>query len=78
MYSSADLKDNTTFEIIKFTRLNKLDLGLKIVYRLTKLIATIPSTKIFSTLKIIKIYCRSIQGQNRLFISRILSIEKKY
>jgi len=50
---------------------NKLDLGLKEVYKLAKLIATIPSItasaeRTFSALKRIKKYCRSTQGQDRL------------
>lgn len=82
LYSSADFKDKPIFEIIKFMRLNKLDLGLKETYKLAKLIATIPSTtaseeRTFSALKRIKTYCRSTQGQDRLSSLGILSIEKK-
>ncbi|KAF0715097.1 zinc finger MYM-type protein 1-like [Aphis craccivora] len=82
LYSSEDFKNKPIFEIIKFMNLNKLDLGLKEVYKLAKLIATIPSTtasaeRSFSALKRIKTYCRSTQGQDRLSSLAILSIEKK-
>ncbi|KAL4141345.1 hypothetical protein QTP88_004000 [Uroleucon formosanum] len=82
LYSSEDFKNKPIFEIIKFMNLNKLDLGLKEVYKLATLIATIPSTtasaeRSFSALKRIKTYCRSTQGQDRLSSLAILSIEKK-
>lgn len=82
LYSSEDFKDKPIFEMIKFMRLNKLDLGLKEAYKLAKLIATIPSTtasaeRTFSALKRIKTYCRSTQGQGRLSSLGMLSIEKK-
>lgn len=52
-------KDKPIFEIIKFMRLNNLDLGLKEAYKLAKLLATIPSTtapaeRKFSALRRIK------------------------
>jgi len=67
LYSSEDFKNKPIFEIIEFVNLNKLDLGLKEVYKLAKLIVTIPSTtasaeRSFSALKRIKTYCRSTQG----------------
>jgi len=64
-------------------RLNNLDLGMKEVCKLAKLIAaTIPSTtasaeRTFSDLKRIKTYFRSTLGQDRPSALGILSIEKK-
>lgn len=82
LYSSEDFKNKLIFEIIKFMNLNKLDSGLKEIYKLAKLIATIPSTtasaeRLFSALKRIKTYCRSIQGQDGLSSLAILYIKVK-
>lgn len=56
MYSSAEFKDKSIFEIIKYMSVNKLDSVLKEVYKLAKLIVTILSTtasaeRTFSALK---------------------------
>jgi len=56
------------FKIIKFVNFNKLDLGLKKVYKLAKLIATIPSItalveRTFLAIKIMKLYSMFTHGQ---------------
>lgn len=80
LYCSQEFKDKPVFELIKFMSENGLQIGLKEVYKLAKLIATIPTTtataeRTFSALRRIKTYCRSTQGQERLTSLAVLSIE---
>lgn len=84
LYSSTNFKHTPIFDLVKCMRLSKLDLGMKDIYKLAKLIATIPITtvtadKTFLTLNRIKTYSKIIQGQDdrRSSSLAILSIEHK-
>ncbi|XP_067135315.1 zinc finger MYM-type protein 1-like [Centruroides vittatus] len=81
LYCLQEFKHKPVFELIKFMSESGLQMGLKEVYKLATLIATIPTTtataeRTFSALQRIKTYCKSTQGQERLSSLAVLSIEK--
>lgn len=79
LYKNSDLAGKEIHELV--VCLNERPWVLPEVYRLAKLILTIPATtasveRTMSTLKRIKTYLRSTQGQQRLTDLSVISIEK--
>ncbi|XP_064081945.1 zinc finger MYM-type protein 1-like [Macrobrachium nipponense] len=81
LYCSSEFRDKNVLRIMKIMHKTKLYQGLPEVYKLAKLIATIPATSSItkdtvSSLKKIKTYYSSTQGQENLSSFALMSVEK--
>ncbi|XP_066981403.1 zinc finger MYM-type protein 1-like [Macrobrachium rosenbergii] len=81
LYCSSEFRGKPVLDMMKIMHKTKLYQGLPEVYKLAKLIATIPATsavtkRTSSSLKRIKTYCNSTQGQENLSSFALMSIEK--
>lgn len=81
-YRTSTFREKSPYEIIKFLKEENLDQPFKEIFRLARLIATIPATtasveRTFSALKRIHTYKRSTQSEDRLSNLSLLSIEKE-
>lgn len=81
-YRTTTFHEKVPHTLLKFLRDEKLDLAFKEVFRLAKLISTIPATtssveRSFSALKRIHTYKRSTQTEERMTSLALLSIERE-
>ena len=81
MYASPEFKDRSISDLMNFMHTNKVYLGMPKVFKLIKLVVSIPATtssaeRSFSALRHINTNCRSTQGQERLSSLALLSIAK--
>ncbi|XP_077301052.1 zinc finger MYM-type protein 1-like [Arctopsyche grandis] len=83
VYSLSDFSGKTVTEIVKFLKETELaDEAYSEIYKLSTLILTIPVSTLtvertFSSLKRIKTSIRNAQGESRLSMLSMISIEKK-
>lgn len=81
-YRATTFHENPLHKLIKFLKEENLDNSFKEVFRLVKLISTIPATtasaeRSFSALKRIHTYKRSTQREERMSSLVLLSIERE-
>lgn len=82
LYRSADFENKPIHVLLPFLYNNDLTMGFSEIFKLVKLILTIPYStaqveRSFSTLKRIKSFNRSTQEQDRLSHLALISIEKE-